>query len=69
MEQGEGYTASAAASSSTLDGYVFRPVAAGYWRQHETWDGTYNFADLVDIHQLMDLQEEWRRRSTEDRQK
>jgi hypothetical protein len=44
------------AAEDDLDGYVFRPVLAGFWRQRETWDGTYSFADLVDIHRLMDAQ-------------
>ena len=25
------------------------PVAAGFWRQHELWDGTYPLDDLLDI--------------------
>lgn len=29
------------------------PVLAGYWRQHETWDGTYNLTDLLDIREAM----------------
>ena len=38
---------------------------AGYWQQRETWDGTYNFADLVDVHEMMDVQREMRRRVEE----
>jgi hypothetical protein len=26
---------------------------AGHWKQHELWDGTYNFEDLVDWHEAM----------------
>ena len=39
-----------------------RPVMAGLWRQHETFDGTYNLDDLLDVHEMLDIQEENRRR-------
>ena len=39
------------------------PVAAGIWRQHEMWDGTYNLDDLWDIIELMQVQHENERRS------
>lgn len=26
---------------------------AGYWKQHELWDGTYTLDDLADIHEMM----------------
>ena len=29
------------------------PVAAGFWRQHELWDGTYTLDDLLDIVELI----------------
>ena len=29
------------------------PVAAGMWRQHELWDGTYTLDDLLDIVELI----------------
>lgn len=29
------------------------PVAAGIWRQHEMWDGTYDFDDLLDAHEML----------------
>jgi hypothetical protein len=28
-------------------------VLAGYWKQHELWDGTYTLDDLADIHEVM----------------
>ena len=31
----------------------FLPVAAGCWRQHELWDGTYTLDDLLDITELI----------------
>jgi hypothetical protein len=41
-----------------------RPVLAGMWRQCETFDGTYNAMDLLDAHQLLNIQDEMRRRET-----
>lgn len=38
--------------------FLFRPVVAGHWRQHELWDGTYTVDDLLDIHEAMDAHEE-----------
>ena len=32
------------------------PVAAGIWRQHEMWDGTYDFDDLLDAHEMLAVQ-------------
>ena len=29
------------------------PVAAGMWKQHELWDGTYTLDDLLDITELI----------------
>jgi hypothetical protein len=31
-------------------------VIAGLWTQKETFDGTYSFEDLLDIHELLDIQ-------------
>jgi hypothetical protein len=33
------------------------PVLTGFWRQHELWDGTYDFQDLVDFHEMFDVTE------------
>jgi hypothetical protein len=41
-----------------------RPVEAGFWRLHETFDGTYTIDDLFDIIEMMDVQLENRARST-----
>jgi hypothetical protein len=30
---------------------------AGFWRQHQLWDGTYTFQDLVDFHEMFDVTE------------
>lgn len=35
----------------------------GFWQQHELWDGTYSFSDLLDIHELMNVQAENQRRA------
>lgn len=46
----------------TLDPLVWRPVAAGLWRQHETFDGTYDVGDLLDVLEFLDVKEENERR-------
>jgi hypothetical protein len=42
---------------------LMRPVAAGLWRLHETFDGTYTVDDLLDICEVMDVQSENRARA------
>lgn len=32
-----------------------RPVEAGFWKLHETYDGTYIADDLLDINEMMDV--------------
>lgn len=44
---------------------LFAPVAAGMWKQHELWDGTYTYDDLLDILELMNVKSENERRSIE----
>jgi len=48
-----------------------RPVEAGLWQLHETFDGTYNADDLLDINEILDVrlensirQNDWRRRNS-----
>ena len=36
-----------------LDEFLFLPVSAGLWRQHELWDGTYTIDDLLDAVELI----------------
>ena len=36
-----------------LDEFLFLPVSAGLWRQHELWDGTYTLDDLLDAVELI----------------
>jgi len=33
-------------------------VAAGLWRQHELWDGTYTLDDLLDAAELIQVRNE-----------
>ena len=35
---------------------------AGMWKQHEIWDGTYSFSDLLDAHEMINVQNENRAR-------
>ncbi len=44
---------------------AFLPVAAGFWCQHELWDGTYTLDDLLDILELISVSRENERRSHE----
>ena len=41
------------------------PVMAGFWKQHELWDGTYNIDDLFDIQELILVKNENERRYQE----
>ena len=43
--------------------YAMVPVTAGIWRQHEMWDGTYDFDDLLDAHEMLAVQAENKRRA------
>ena len=33
--------------------FLFTPVVEKLWKQHELWDGTYTFDDLLDIHEAL----------------
>jgi len=46
-------------------GRLFLPVAAGFWRQHELWDGTYTLDDLPDIVELIRVRRENEKRAAE----
>ena len=41
-----------------LDAFLFLPVAAGMWKQHELWDGTYTLDDLLDAIELIAVRRE-----------
>ena len=51
------------ARAVNIDEMLYAPVAAGMWKQHELWDGTYVLDDLWDILELMSVQQENERRS------
>lgn len=50
------------AQPSNVNPVLFAPVMAHYWAQKELKDGTYNFIDLLDILEMMDVENEnkWR---------
>ncbi|WP_302815481.1 DUF6889 family protein [Selenomonas flueggei] len=50
---------------------MYAPVIAGKWQQHELWDGTYTFNDLLDVHEIMLVEGEnrWREREYEEAQR
>ena len=52
-------------SPPNLDEFVFLPVAAGLWRQHELWDGTYTLDDLMDAVELLQVTRENEARARE----
>ncbi len=41
-----------------IDEFLFLPVVAGMWRQHELWDGTYTLDDLLDAVELIRVRRE-----------
>ena len=53
------------AEAPNIDEIAFLPVAAGFWRQHELWDGTYTLDDLLDILELIQVRNENERRIKE----
>lgn len=38
---------------------------AGFWKQHEIWDGTYTLDDLADANEMLSVKYENERRSAE----
>ena len=42
--------------------WVYAPVIAGMWKQHELWDGTYTLDDLIDAHEMLLVGNENKRR-------
>ena len=53
------------AEAPNIDELAFLPVAAGLWRQHEMWDGTYTLDDLLDAAELIQVRQENQRRMME----
>jgi len=52
-----------------IDDFVFAPVMAGDWKQHETWDGTYTMDDLLDWHEMQAVKQENEQRFHDSRNK
>ena len=48
-----------------LNEFLFLPVSAGLWRQHELWDGTYTLDDLLDAAELILVRRENEKRAAE----
>ena len=48
-----------------IDEFLFLPVALGYWKQHELWDGTYTLDDLLDAAELIQVRSENETRAAE----
>ena len=46
------------AECPNIDAFLFLPVAAGHWQQHELWDGTYTLDDLLDAAELIGVKRE-----------
>ena len=46
------------AECPNLDEFLFLPVSAGMWKQHELWDGTYILDDLLDAVELIRVKRE-----------
>jgi hypothetical protein len=38
--------------------FAYAPVVDGSWKQHEVWDGTYTFKDLLDWHEMAQVKSE-----------
>ena len=55
-------------SCPNIDEFLFLPVAAGVWKQHELWDGTYTMDDLLDIAEMISVRRENEARALEVRQ-
>ena len=36
-----------------MDEFAYAPVMAGMWEQHVVFDGTYDFDDLLDAHEML----------------
>ncbi len=53
------------AAAPNIDEFAFLPVSAGYWKQHELWDGTYTLDDLLDIVEMIRINKENQARARE----
>ena len=48
-----------------MNEFLFLPVSAGIWEQHQLWDGTYTLDDLLDATELILVRRENERRAME----
>ena len=48
-----------------MNEFLFLPVSAGLWRQHEMWDGPYTLDDLLDAAELILVRRENEKRAAE----
>ena len=53
------------AAFPTLDALLWRPVGAGMWRQCETFDGTYDCEDFIQVIEYLDVKDENQKRYAE----
>ena len=53
------------AECPNVDEFLFLPVAAGHWQQHELWDGTYTLDDLLDFVELIRVRRENEKRAAQ----
>ena len=53
------------AECPNIDSFLFMPVAAGLWWQHELWNGTYTLDDLLDLVELIRVRRENEARAAE----
>ena len=42
-------------TAPNIDEFLFLPVFARLWQQHELWDGTYTLDDLLDAVELIQI--------------
>jgi hypothetical protein len=49
-----------------VDAFLYAPVTAEMWQQHEVWDGTYTLDDLLDAHEILAVKHENQKRAYED---
>ena len=59
------YAIKAAINHKHMTEFLFLPVAAGMWKQHELWDGTYTLDDLLDAAELIQVRRENETRAAE----
>lgn len=45
--------------------FAYAPYMAGSWQQHQVFDGTYSFSDLLDWHEMQMTKNENHRRMKE----